>query len=143
MATNSMATNSADREMVDKSLSTNPPVYHPEQQLVDRMVDTPNLLKNNTEIPLSTFFSLKHQKEEKERKEGVLAHSGKSFETKVDKDESVDADLTGTDWATELTQAWQTYAAHKDGADIQTMRDLWRASDKEMRKVINAMMGVG
>lgn len=55
----------------------------------------------------------------------------------------VDADLTGTDWPTELTQAWQTYAAHKDGADIQTMRDLWRASDKEMREVINAMMGVG
>ena len=44
---------------------------------------------------------------------------------------------------TDLTQAWQTYEAHKDGADIQTMRNLWRASDKEMRKVINVMMGVG
>lgn len=57
--------------------------------------------------------------------------------------ESITADLSATDWPTDLTQAWQTYEAHKDGADIQTMRNLWRASDKEMRKVINTMMGVG
>lgn len=58
-------------------------------------------------------------------------------------DGPVDADLSHTAFAQPLTQAWQTYAAHKDGADIQTMRNLWRASDKEMRKVINTMMGVG
>lgn len=55
----------------------------------------------------------------------------------------ITADLGGTDWPTTLTQAWQTYAAHQDGADVQTMRNLWRVSDKEIRKVINAMMGVG
>lgn len=58
-------------------------------------------------------------------------------------DGPIDADLSHTAFVQPLTQAWQTYAAHKDGADVQAMRNLWRASDKEMRKVINAMMGVG
>lgn len=58
-------------------------------------------------------------------------------------DGPITADLTNTPYAETLTQAWITTQAHHDGGPIEPVRDLWRASCGEMRKVINAMMGVG
>lgn len=125
MGTNSLGTNLAEKEMVDKPLSTDPCVYHHKMELVDRTVDTPNPLKNNANTPLSTFFSLKYQKEEKERKEGVLAHSSKSFETKVDTDEVVDTDLsTHPDPFAALT-ACLTFATEGPHQGKAAMRNRW------------------
>lgn len=111
-------------EMVDKALSTDPTVYRPEMTLVDTLVDTPKALKNSDKGALSTFFLLKTQKEKKERKEGVPAHSGKSFGEKVDTQESVDIDLSTQDWPS-VCQAIFAFTEEAQTTDRATLRTRW------------------
>lgn len=118
--------NSVDTASVDKILSTDPHVYRPKTCSVDTSVDTPKSLKNMSDGPLSTFFSLKNQKKEKEENRGLLAHSGKSFEPSVDTQETVDIDLSAQDWPT-VCKAIFAFTAEALTTDRATMRTRWPA----------------
>lgn len=95
--------------------------YHGETPLVDTLGRTPKPAENRHSYPLSTFFSLKLKKEEREKERGSLRES---FGPKVDVDETVDADLSTTDLtitAPAIAAFWTDSATH----DRQAMRARW------------------
>lgn len=54
----------------------------------------------------------------------------------------ITADLSGTDWVNLLPAIMADAQTHFAGGPVEPMREHWRGSDREMRKVIGAIMGV-
>lgn len=113
-----------ETEQVGVSPVYSMPFYQGKTTTVDTLGRTSQPAENRHSDPLSTFFSLKLKKEEREKREGSLPES---FGPKVDVDEAVTADLShltpdaATATLSTIARFWADSASH----DRTTMRTRW------------------
>ena len=113
--------------------------YVPETLAVDAIGRTLKTAEISRFHPLSTFFSLKSKKEEKERKRG---ESATLFETNVDGARGVEIDLSAH-WSKHTAQVLaDTMRTVQTGADKQPIREHYRQAPGPVREAIAMMMGV-